>query len=109
MQGGEIFIPKAKSYKILDLTKAIDSRKIINIIGKRPGEKINEVLIPNTEAGSTYENKKYYIVMNLDKKLRIKGFKKVKKNFMYVSNKNQFLSPSEIKKLILNQTKSNPE
>lgn len=109
MQGGEIIIPKAKSYRILDLTKAIDPRKTINIIGKRPGEKINEVLIPNTEAKSTYENKNYYIVMNLDKKLKIKGFKKVNKKFMYTSNKNQFLSPSQIKKLISKQMKSNSE
>ena len=39
MQGGEIIIPKSNSYKILDLVKAIDPNKRIEIIGKRPGEK----------------------------------------------------------------------
>ena len=39
MQGGEIIIPKAKSYKILDLAKAINPQKKLKIIGIRPGRK----------------------------------------------------------------------
>ncbi len=109
MQGGEIFIPKAKSYKILDLAKAIDPKKKLKIVGKRPGEKVNEVLIPNVEAKNTYENKNYYIVTNLNKVFKLSGFKKVPNNFSYVSNKNKFLSPSQIKKLILDQIKQNFE
>ena len=107
MQGGEIFIPKAKSYKILDLAKAIDPKKKLKIIGKRPGEKVNEVLIPNVEAKNTYENKNYYIVTNFNKAFKLSGFKKVPNSFSYVSNKNKFLSSSQIKKLILDQIKKN--
>ncbi len=106
MQGGEIIIPKAKSYKILDLVKAIDSKKKIEVIGKRPGEKINEILIPNTEAENTYENKDYYAVMSFNKKLKISGYKKVNKNFSYTSDKNKFFSVEEIKKLISDQSKN---
>ncbi len=109
MNGGEIFIPKAKSYKILDLTKAIDNTKKINIIGKRPGEKINEVLIPNEEASNTYENQAFYIVTNFDRKLEIKGFKKVNRNFSYVSNNNEFLTSAQIMKLIYSQKKNDLE
>jgi UDP-N-acetylglucosamine 4,6-dehydratase len=103
MQGGEIFIPKAKSYKILDLANAIDPKKKIEIIGKRPGEKINEILIPNTEADNTYENKKYYVVMSFNKKIKINGFKKVDENFSYTSEKNNFFSVKELRKLIFDE------
>ena len=105
MHGGEIFIPKAKSYKILDLAKSIDFKKKIKIIGKRPGEKINETLIPNTEVDNTYENENYYIVMSFNKKLKITGFKKVDKYFSYTSDKNNFFSIKELKKLIIDQLK----
>ena len=57
MQGGEIIIPKAKSYKILDLAKAINPQKKLKIIGIRPGEKIHETLISQAESLSTYEKK----------------------------------------------------
>lgn len=105
MQGGEIIIPKSNSYKILDLVEAIDPNKKIEIIGKRPGEKINEVLIPQTESSNTYENNNYYIVMSFDKKFEINGFKKVDKNFSYTSDKNKFFSVNEIRELIKDQQK----
>jgi len=105
MQGGEIIIPKSNSYKILDLVKAIDPNKKIETIGKRPGEKINEVLIPQTESSNTYENNNYYIVMSFDKKFEINGFKKVDKNFSYTSDNNKFFSVNEIRELIKDQQK----
>ncbi|MDC1258165.1 polysaccharide biosynthesis protein [Pelagibacteraceae bacterium] len=107
MNGGEIIIPKAKSYRILDLAKAINDRKKLIYTGKRPGEKIDEVLIPNIEASSTYENKDYYVVMNHNKKIKIKGFKKVKSNFSYISDENNFLSVAELKNIIESQLKKN--
>ena len=45
MIGGEIFVPKLKSYKITDLVKAISNNPKINLIGIRPGEKIHEEMI----------------------------------------------------------------
>ena len=38
MKGGEIFVPKIPSYKILDVIKAIDSKSKFKIVGVRPGE-----------------------------------------------------------------------
>ena len=45
MWGGEIFIPKIPSYKLVDLIKALLSSNKIKIIGIRPGEKIHEEMI----------------------------------------------------------------
>ena len=90
IKGGEIIIPKAKSYKITDLAHSIDNKKKIKIVGIRPGEKLHEVLICKSDAQFTYENKEYYIIKeNLKDKNKLKGFKKVKKDFQYSSNLNK--------------------
>ena len=44
MEGGEIFIPKLKSFKVTDLIKAIDGKAKVKLIGIRPGEKLHEVM-----------------------------------------------------------------
>ena len=54
-KGGEIFVPKLKSFKITDLCKAIDPNKKIKIIGKRPGEKVHEELISKVESSETID------------------------------------------------------
>ena len=53
MFGGEIFIPKVDSIKILDIAKAINSKAKIKIPGIRPGEKLHEILCPQDEAHLT--------------------------------------------------------
>ena len=108
IKGGEIIIPKAKSYKITDLAHSIDNKKKIKIVGIRPGEKLHEVLICKSDAQFTYENKEYYIIKeNLKDKNKLKGFKKVKKDFQYSSNLNKFLTKKELKKIISNQLQKN--
>ena len=62
MIGGEIFVPKVSSYKILDLVKAINSKPRIKIIGRRPGEKLHEELISNIDAPYTIDFNKFYII-----------------------------------------------
>jgi FlaA1/EpsC-like NDP-sugar epimerase len=52
--GGEIFVPKLKSYYLKDLAKAVCENCEINVVGIRPGEKIHEEMI------SIYENQNYY-------------------------------------------------
>jgi UDP-N-acetylglucosamine 4,6-dehydratase len=49
MKGGEIFVPKIPSFKIMDLAKAIYPQGKIKIVGIRPGEKIHESLISEDE------------------------------------------------------------
>ena len=63
MKGGEIFVLKNPSIKILDLAKTIDSKPIKDI-GVRPGEKINEVLISREEADNTYDCGSYYSIIS---------------------------------------------
>jgi len=109
MEGGEIFIPKLKSFKVTDLIKAIDSKAKIKLIGIRPGEKLHEVMCPNEEVQNTLEFKKNYIIYpsinkyagrnlyNLN--LRKRKGTNVNKNFEYNSKDNkEFLSISELKK-----------
>ena len=48
MYGGEIFVPKMPSIKIVDLAKSVSSKIKLKIIGKRPGEKLHETLCPQS-------------------------------------------------------------
>ena len=104
MMGGEVFIPKLPSYKLIDLAEAISSKAKINFVGLRAGEKIHEEMINISDSKNTYEGKHEYVILNNDKRIikyyTAKNFKRVKKNFSYKSNINNFLSISELKKII---------
>jgi UDP-N-acetylglucosamine 4,6-dehydratase (inverting) len=107
MKGGEIYVQKNPSVKIIDIAKAIDEKKKIEIIGIRPGEKINETMISQDDSRYTYSYKNYYKILpsinnwNEDK-VRIKNGKKVELGFQYVSDINSdWMTTSEIKKWIL--------
>jgi len=101
--GGEIVIPKIKSFKILDLAKAINPKAKIKIIGIRQGEKIHEDLITTSDSLLTYENKNYYIILSSVNNLKLMSnkLKKVKKNFSFNSGNNKFMSINELKQNIL--------
>ena len=93
--GGEIFVPKIPSFKIIDLAKIIAPNSKIKIIGIRKGEKINEDLITLSDSPLTYNIGKYYVIVsensqkNLKKyKNKYKIFKKVRENFYYNSKNN---------------------
>jgi UDP-N-acetylglucosamine 4,6-dehydratase/5-epimerase len=62
MQGGEVFVPRIPSMKVIDLAQAIAPAAKIDIIGIRPGEKLHEVLISEDEARHTVELKKMFVV-----------------------------------------------
>ena len=59
MHGGEIFVPKIPSFKVIDLAKAFDSNKKIKIIGMRPGEKLHEEMVSIGDSIYTIEFKKF--------------------------------------------------
>jgi UDP-N-acetylglucosamine 4,6-dehydratase len=106
--GAEVFVPKLSSFRIVDLAKAIDKDSIINYVGIRPGEKIHEELITDSDSFHTVSIKNYYVVLNYNKKL-IKSYykkfkaKKVPLNFSYNSGHNEnLLNLVEIKKIINN-------
>jgi UDP-N-acetylglucosamine 4,6-dehydratase len=62
MEGGEVFVPKIPSMKVIDLANAVAPRAKVNIIGIRPGEKLHEVLISEDEARHTVELDRMFIV-----------------------------------------------
>ena len=62
MQGGEIFIPKIPSMRILDLAKAIAPEAGIKIIGIRPGEKLHEVMCPSDLYYDTIEFEDHFVI-----------------------------------------------
>lgn len=62
MRGGEIFIPKIPSIKIIDLANMVAPETDKKVIGIRPGEKINEILLTEDEALHTREFNDYFII-----------------------------------------------
>ena len=62
--GGEIFVPKLKSFYIRDLIEAITNKEIFKIVGIRPGEKIHEELINTAEIKDTISGKNHYVVLS---------------------------------------------
>ena len=107
--GGEIFIPKLKSFYIKDLARAIDSKKKIKVVGVRKGEKLHEELINHEESRNCVETKNLFILYpNPEEYERgtpklISNGRKVKKPFSYNSfDNNEFFTLNELKKVIAN-------
>ncbi len=63
MWGGEIFIPKIPSYRITDVAKALAPDCRTEVVGIRPGEKLHEEMVTETDAISTIEFKDYYVIL----------------------------------------------
>lgn len=93
-QGGEIFIPKIPSYRIMDVAKAICPNCEKKEIGIRPGEKLHEEMITISDAFYTYDLGKYYVILlpqptwSLNKFINKFNAKKVPKGFSYSSGDN---------------------
>ena len=112
MVGGELFVPKIPSFRIMDLVKAIGNKSKIKIIGIRPGEKLHEDLISVSDSRKTIDSSKFYIIRPdvlvapwsekvFRKHNKLGKLKYCKKDFYYSSNSNKkFLTVSELKKLI---------
>ncbi|RAX58890.1 UDP-N-acetylglucosamine 4,6-dehydratase (inverting) [Helicobacter monodelphidis] len=62
MQGGEIFIPKIPSMKIVDLANALAPNIPRKIIGIRPGEKLHEVMVPKDDSHLSLEFSEFFII-----------------------------------------------
>ncbi len=63
MAGGEIFVPKIPSMRVVDMARAIGPECAIEYVGIRPGEKIHEVMIPLYEARNTIEYADHYVIL----------------------------------------------
>ena len=113
MKGGEIFIPKIPSYRLIDLVKAISDKENpkLNLIGIRPGEKLHEEMISMNDALNTLEFKDHFVIVpnsefntkiNYNKYFKSeKSSKKCLPGFSYSSDNNKdFLSVKDIKNLL---------
>ncbi len=105
MVGGEIYVKKLPSMRIVDLAKAVAPNLTVYESGIRPGEKIHEQMISVEEARNTLEFSEYYVIFPetewwKEKAEKVDG-KKVSKNFSYDSGNNtQWLSIEDMKILI---------
>lgn len=92
--GGEIFVPKIPSYKIMDIAKAIGPDCEHRVIGIRPGEKIHEEMITSSDSFFTYDLGKYYVIIPQTPVWKMQDFienfnaKQVKLGFSYNSGDN---------------------
>jgi UDP-N-acetylglucosamine 4,6-dehydratase len=92
MEGGEIYVRKAPSMKIVDVARAVNPRAEPQIIGIRPGEKLHEQMISAEDAPHTFEYDTYYKVMpainSWGNDNRVKTGRKVAAGFIYTSDNN---------------------
>jgi UDP-N-acetylglucosamine 4,6-dehydratase/5-epimerase len=106
-KGGEIFVPKIPSYLITDLAKAISpTSKLVNV-GIRPGEKIHEEMITESDSLNTVDLDIYYAILpssgknSVEKYCQITNGKPVAEGFSYNSGTNEdFLSVEQLSNLI---------
>jgi len=103
--GGEIFVPKIPSLRVIDLAKSISKTCKIKYIGIRPGEKLHEEMITASDSYTTYDLGKYFAIINPSNKKVIdfykKKFKKIKPGMSYNSFDNdKFLTNKELTDLI---------
>lgn len=92
--GGELFVPKIPSYRITDVAKAIAPECKHQVIGIRPGEKIHEEMITQSDSFTTYDLGKYYVILpqiptwHLDDYMKHFDAKPVERGFSYSSDNN---------------------
>jgi UDP-N-acetylglucosamine 4,6-dehydratase/5-epimerase len=105
MLGGEVFVPKIPSMKLLDLAKAVAPKAQIKTIGIRPGEKLHEVLVSDDEARTTIELEDMYVVQPAEafwfgREWENRG-RHLEDGFRYASNSNQdWLTIDQLREII---------
>lgn len=110
MWGGELFVPKIPSYRILDVAGAVAPEAKIEVVGIRPGEKLHEEMITTTDALNTVEFDDYYVILPSTPLWDVEKFsaesgntpgRPVADSFAYNSGTNSnFLTTEEIADLI---------
>jgi UDP-N-acetylglucosamine 4,6-dehydratase (inverting) len=92
--GGELFVPKLPSYKILDVAEAIGPKLEKPVVGIRPGEKIHEEMITTSDSFYTYDLGTYFAILPATHKWSLEDYqetfnaKKVPQGFSYNSGEN---------------------
>ncbi|HEX8547924.1 MAG TPA: UDP-N-acetylglucosamine 4,6-dehydratase (inverting) [Cytophagaceae bacterium] len=106
--GGEIYVRKSPSFKIVDLAEAIGEGLEWKIVGLRPGEKIHEEMINESDSANTFEFGKYFVVLpattsawNVTEWIKHFEAKPVPIGYKYESyNNKEWLTVEELKKRI---------
>jgi UDP-N-acetylglucosamine 4,6-dehydratase/5-epimerase len=94
MEGGEIYVKKIPSIKLVDIAKAVAPQASHKIVGIRPGEKLHEQMIGSEDSYFTYEYAEHFKILPAihdwckDLK-RIKDGRKVDEGFIYSSDNNK--------------------
>jgi UDP-N-acetylglucosamine 4,6-dehydratase len=104
MRGGEIFVPKMPSTRILDLVEAVAPGCRVDFVGIRPGEKLHEALISEDEARQAVEQETMFVVEPLHPSWAYTPWtdgRRVPAGSSYTSGTNdRFLTPEEMRRLI---------
>ena len=105
--GGELFVPKIPSYRILDVAKAIAPDCKHKIVGIRPGEKLHEEMITTSDSINTFDLGKYYAILPTQPTFSISEFKAhfnaslVDEGFSYNSGNNDKWETVESLRLLI--------
>ncbi len=107
MQGGEIFVPKIPSIRMVDLAQAMAPDLPTEIVGIRPGEKLHEIMCPSDDSHLTLSFEKHYVIRPTIRFFAARDYQldaiggtgvPVEQGFEYNSGNNeQFLGPQEIR------------
>lgn len=114
MWGGELFVPRIPSYRILDVAKAIAPDAKVEIVGIRPGEKLHEEMITETDALATIEFDDYFVITPSLQQWDVEKFRatsngkagrRLDYGFSYNSGSNKhFLTLDDLRALIANES-----
>ena len=112
--GGELFVPKIPSYKIMDVAKAIGPNFEHVISGIRPGEKIHEEMITSSDSFTTYDLGKYFVILPQVPSFKLNDYIKqfnakiVPQGFNYTSGDNtEWETIDSLRKLIVEHVDPN--
>jgi UDP-N-acetylglucosamine 4,6-dehydratase len=103
MHGGEIFVPKIPSMKIVDLARAIAPECRLDVVGVRPGEKLHETMVPEDDARNTVEYDDCFVIRSPSANGRIyaNGGRPCPEGFRYSSDNNPlWLTVEELQQLV---------
>ena len=107
--GGEVFVPKLPAFKLPDLVNVLKrhykAKNVTKLIGMRPGEKLDELMVNEYEAPSTYDLDKYMVIISQIDKYQdnakftyLKNKKKV--SFNQYSSRDAVVSENELEKIL---------
>jgi len=104
MKGGEIFVPKIPSFKVIDVAEVVSPKTPLRIIGIRPGEKLHEVMITEDDSNYTLEFDSFYAILApflLETEYYRKNGVKVPIGFSFTSENNKIWHTHETFKSVL--------